>query len=285
MHHVLCRVFLRNRFGTLQLLAFPKTKSTFDKRFQTVDEIQENTIRKLMAIGRTVWGPKVPTLKGTEASLSFVQCFLYLVSSSINVSIFHITWLDTFWVDLVYSSSFLSLLKYSVLCFFFWPQVFFQNMIFSLHKILQSFYLFQPFSFVSIWRHLSFCLFSLEESRLWYTSLHIYLFEHLWSFLQTGSWKWNHLVKQHMSRPLKSTATLPTRSTAWSTLLLAVCLFLHPGLSLPWASQELFLRMTFVWACHHPCQMRNELRGITVPLCSTSMYLSPPLDQTENIIN
>ena len=39
--------------------------------------------------GRTVWGPKVPTLKGTEASLSCIQCFLYLVSSSINVSIFH----------------------------------------------------------------------------------------------------------------------------------------------------------------------------------------------------
>ena len=30
----------------------------------------------------------MPTLKGTEASLSYVQCFLYLVSSSINVSYF-----------------------------------------------------------------------------------------------------------------------------------------------------------------------------------------------------
>ena len=44
----------------------------------------------------------MPTLKGTEVSLSYVQCFLYLVSSSIDVSIFHITWLDTFWTDLVY---------------------------------------------------------------------------------------------------------------------------------------------------------------------------------------
>ena len=61
------------------------------KRFQNVSEIQENTTGKLMAIGRTVWGPKVSTLKGTEASLSCVQCFLCLVSSSINVSIFHIT--------------------------------------------------------------------------------------------------------------------------------------------------------------------------------------------------
>ena len=53
------------------------------------------------AVGRTVWGPKVPALKGTEASLSYVQCFLYLVSSSINVSIFHTTWLDASWTDLV----------------------------------------------------------------------------------------------------------------------------------------------------------------------------------------
>ena len=28
------------------------------------------------------------TLKGTEASLSYVKCFLYLISSLINVSIF-----------------------------------------------------------------------------------------------------------------------------------------------------------------------------------------------------
>ena len=44
----------------------------------------------------------MPTLKGTEVSLSYVQCFLYLVSSLINVSIFHVTWLDTFWTYLVY---------------------------------------------------------------------------------------------------------------------------------------------------------------------------------------
>ena len=81
---------------------FPKLKSPFKgKGFQTVNEIQENMMGQLMVIGRTVWGPKVPTLKGTEASLSYVQCFLYLVSSSINISIFHSTWLDTFWTDLI----------------------------------------------------------------------------------------------------------------------------------------------------------------------------------------
>ena len=42
----------------------------------------------------------MPTLKGTEASLSYVQ-YLISCTSSINVSIFPITWLDTFWTDLI----------------------------------------------------------------------------------------------------------------------------------------------------------------------------------------
>ena len=54
---------------------FPKLKSPLKgKRFQTVDEIQENMMEQLMATGRTVWGPKVRALKRTEVSLSCVQC-------------------------------------------------------------------------------------------------------------------------------------------------------------------------------------------------------------------
>ena len=48
----------------------------------------------------------MPNLKGTEASLSYVQCFLYLVSSSINVSTFHVTWLDTFNIYFQYTRLF-----------------------------------------------------------------------------------------------------------------------------------------------------------------------------------
>ena len=82
---------------------FPKLKSPLKgKRFQAIDKIQETMMGQLMVIGRTVWGSNMPTLKGTKASLSYVQCFLYLRSSSINVSIFHSTWLDTFWTDLIY---------------------------------------------------------------------------------------------------------------------------------------------------------------------------------------
>ena len=43
----------------------------------------------------------MPTLKGTETSLFDVQYFLYFVSSSINISIFHSIWLGTFWIYLV----------------------------------------------------------------------------------------------------------------------------------------------------------------------------------------
>ena len=52
---------------------FPNLKSPLKgERFQSVDEIQENMTGQLMATGRPVWGPKVPTWKGTEASLSCV---------------------------------------------------------------------------------------------------------------------------------------------------------------------------------------------------------------------
>ena len=84
-------------------LVSPKLKSPFKgKGFQTVDEIQKNMTGQLIVSVRNVWGPKVRTLKGTEVSWSSVQCFLYLVSSSINISIFHITWLDVFRTDLIY---------------------------------------------------------------------------------------------------------------------------------------------------------------------------------------
>ena len=90
------------RFGALWLQAFPQTKITFERGEISYHRwVEENTMGQLLVIGRTVWGPKVPTLKETETSLSCVQCFLYFISSSITVSIFHITWLDTLWTDLV----------------------------------------------------------------------------------------------------------------------------------------------------------------------------------------
>ena len=100
MHHVSCRVFwwnikspgdsapLQPRFGALWLLAFPKTKIAFvreeipdclwdsGKCDGAADGDWENCVRSQEAY-----------FKGIEVSLSYVQCFLYLVPSSINVSI------------------------------------------------------------------------------------------------------------------------------------------------------------------------------------------------------
>ena len=116
MHQVLCSFLVKHQitqvtqplYSTYSVSCnfwlFPKLKSTLKgKRFQTIDEIQETTTEQQMTVptkilqsilnserdtGRTVWGPKVPTLKVSEASLSYIQCFLYLVCSLINVSIF-----------------------------------------------------------------------------------------------------------------------------------------------------------------------------------------------------
>ena len=118
MPHISCRVFSQNmrssrglsplqpRFGTLWLLAFPKTKITFKKGRdfrpfmysgkynETADRNWENCVRFQGAYFEGDWG-----------IMCCVQCFLYLVSSSINISIFHITWLDTLWTGLVYPES------------------------------------------------------------------------------------------------------------------------------------------------------------------------------------
>ena len=92
------------RFGALWHLTFPKTKITFErKEISDCWWDSENMMGQLMAIGRTAWGPKVPTLKRTDASLSYVQCIWHLISSLINVFIFHSAWLDTFWTDLIHT--------------------------------------------------------------------------------------------------------------------------------------------------------------------------------------
>ena len=89
---------LQPRFDALDFWLFPKLKSPLKgKRFQTIDEIQENTMGQLMAIERTVWGPKVPTFEQDWGII--VPCTMFLICSSINVSISHIAWLDIFWTN------------------------------------------------------------------------------------------------------------------------------------------------------------------------------------------
>ena len=91
---------LQTRFSDLQLLAFPKTKITFErveisdpqwdsgKYDRAADGDWENCVRSQGTYFEGDWGITV-------------LCAMFLVSS-ISVSIFLITWLDTFWTDLIY---------------------------------------------------------------------------------------------------------------------------------------------------------------------------------------
>ena len=91
-----------SRLGALQLLAFPKTKITFEReeisdcRWDSgkyngaADGEQENCVRSQGAY-----------FEGDRGGV-IVLCTMFLVSSSIKASIFHSTWLDTFWIDLMY---------------------------------------------------------------------------------------------------------------------------------------------------------------------------------------
>ena len=68
------------RFETMWLLAFPKTKIIFEKK-EISDHWWDSGKYDVAADGggRTVWGPKVPTLKGTEVSLPMynVSCIFF----------------------------------------------------------------------------------------------------------------------------------------------------------------------------------------------------------------
>ena len=91
---------LQPRFGTVWLLVFPKTKISFEREKisdhqwdsgqynRIADGNWENCVRSQGVYFKREWSIIVP-------------CTMFLVSSSMNVSIFHITLLDTFWTDLV----------------------------------------------------------------------------------------------------------------------------------------------------------------------------------------
>ena len=108
-----CRVFgetsnhpgdsapLQARSGTLRLLAFPKTKITFERREVSdhwwgsgkydgaADGDWENCVRSQGTYFEGHWGIIV-----------LCTAFLVLCIFFSNVSTFLITWLDTFWIDL-----------------------------------------------------------------------------------------------------------------------------------------------------------------------------------------
>ena len=93
---------LQPRFGTQQLLAFPKTKITFDR--EVISDLWWNS-GKYDEAANGNWencvGSQGAYFEGDWGII--VLHTMVLVSFSINASIFHVTWLDTFWTDLIYS--------------------------------------------------------------------------------------------------------------------------------------------------------------------------------------
>ena len=91
-------VLLQPRFGTLWLLAFPKTKIPFER--EEISDHQWDSGKYDRAADGD-WGSYVRS-QGAHFEGDWgvtVLCAVLLVSSSISVSIFHGTWLDTFWTD------------------------------------------------------------------------------------------------------------------------------------------------------------------------------------------
>ena len=90
---------LQPRFGALWLLAFPKTKINFEREEISDcrwDSRKHNRAAK--AIERTVCGPKVPTLKGTETSLSYYNITFIFFNKYLYFSYYVDGYL---WTDLV----------------------------------------------------------------------------------------------------------------------------------------------------------------------------------------
>ena len=107
---------LEPRFGTLQLLAFPKTKTTFVR--EEISDCQWDSGKhdgeahdnsnwgfwRVFELWKRCWGNSVRSqdayFKGDWDII--VLCTMFLVSSSINASVFHIMWLDNFWTCLIH---------------------------------------------------------------------------------------------------------------------------------------------------------------------------------------
>ena len=79
-------------FGLFPNLKSPlkgnRSSMRFTKIWQAADGDWENCVKSQGAYFEGDWG-------------IIVLCTMFLVSSSVNVSIFHVTWLDTYWRDLV----------------------------------------------------------------------------------------------------------------------------------------------------------------------------------------
>ena len=93
MHYISCKVFWQNlksprwlspltgQIWRLATSGFFQNSPWKGERFQTIDGVQENTTGQLLAIGRTVWGPKVLLWRRQRhhCPMYNVSCILYLL--------------------------------------------------------------------------------------------------------------------------------------------------------------------------------------------------------------
>ena len=116
IHHNSCRVFWWNIKSPRWLS--PLTAQIWHPVTSGFSQNQNHLwkgrdFRPSMRLRKIQWGscwrlgelcevPRCLLWRGLRHQLSYVHCFLYLVFSSLNVSTFHITWLDTLWTDLVH---------------------------------------------------------------------------------------------------------------------------------------------------------------------------------------
>ena len=119
VHHVLCRVFWWN-MKSPRCLSLPTAQiwcpvtSSFSQNWS---HLSKGRYFRLLMRFRKIWQgswwrlgelcevPRCPLWRGLRHLFLYVQYFLYLVSSSTDVSIFRITWLDSLWIDLIYLCS------------------------------------------------------------------------------------------------------------------------------------------------------------------------------------
>ena len=116
MHYVSCRDFFvkhqitqvtqapyRPNLEPCNFCLFPKTKIIFER--EDISDHPWNSW-KYDGVADSDWKNCMRSqgtyFEGDRDIIVLCIMFLYLASSSINVSIFHITWLDTFWTDPVY---------------------------------------------------------------------------------------------------------------------------------------------------------------------------------------
>ena len=80
---------------------FQKLKSPLKrKRFQTISEIEEYMTGSWLQLGKLYMKCQCAYFEGNWDII--VLCTTFLISSSINVSVCHITWLDIFWTNLMF---------------------------------------------------------------------------------------------------------------------------------------------------------------------------------------